>query len=232
MSLNRRAAARQRGLSIVELMVGITIGLIVVAAASLVVTTQLVDNRRLLLETQLQQDLRATADIITRELRRADYYTLAYASIWDEADPAGVMPTPMGPMTPASGVATQVEYQYMRRPGDQGPYEFRLDNGAIQSKLGPLASWQDLTDKAVMQVTDFTVTSTDSQTFRLTCPQLCPPPGGPEACWPTLSMRVFDVVITAHAKSDTTVQRTLNTSVRVRNDRVEFDNPLNPICPG
>jgi len=67
----RRHRSAQQGLSLVELMVGITIGLFVVAAASLVVSNQLFDNRRLLLETQLQQDLRATMDIITRQLRRA-----------------------------------------------------------------------------------------------------------------------------------------------------------------
>ena len=55
-------------------MVGVAIGLFVVAAASMLVVTQLSDNRRLTLETQVQQDLRATADIITRELRRAGHW--------------------------------------------------------------------------------------------------------------------------------------------------------------
>ena len=64
-------ARSQRGLSLVELMVGIAVGLFVVAGAVMVVTTQLGDNRRLLLDAQLQQDLRATLDIVTREVRRA-----------------------------------------------------------------------------------------------------------------------------------------------------------------
>lgn len=63
---HREGGARQRGLSLVELMVGITVGLFVVAAAATLVANQLSDNRRLLLETQVQQDLRATMDIITR----------------------------------------------------------------------------------------------------------------------------------------------------------------------
>ena len=73
---------RQRGLSIVELMVGVAIGLFVVAAASMLVVTQLSDNRRLTLETQVQQDLRATADIITRELRRAGHWGKARDGVW------------------------------------------------------------------------------------------------------------------------------------------------------
>ena len=62
-----------RGISIVELMVGITISLFILAGASLVLTTQLDSNRRLLLEAQVQQDLRTTADMISRDVRRAGY---------------------------------------------------------------------------------------------------------------------------------------------------------------
>ncbi len=69
-------------------MVGIAVGLFIVAGATMVVTTQLGDNRRLLLETQLQQDLRATADIITRELRRAGAEGSATSHVWAPADAA------------------------------------------------------------------------------------------------------------------------------------------------
>ena len=55
------------------MMVGIAIGLFIVAGAVALVATQLGENRRMLLETQVQQDLRAAADIITRELRRGGY---------------------------------------------------------------------------------------------------------------------------------------------------------------
>ena len=59
---SRIARRPPRGVSIVELMVGITIGLFILAAATVMLTSQLADNRRLLLEAQVQQDLRATAD--------------------------------------------------------------------------------------------------------------------------------------------------------------------------
>ena len=65
---------RQTGLSLVELMVGVAVGLFVVAGATLVVSNQLGDNRRLMLETQIQQDLRAAADLIARDLRRSGYW--------------------------------------------------------------------------------------------------------------------------------------------------------------
>ncbi len=68
--LTRRCQC-QRGLSLVELMVGIAVGLFIVAGTVTLATSQLSENRRVLLETQVQQDLRAAADIIARDLRRA-----------------------------------------------------------------------------------------------------------------------------------------------------------------
>lgn len=222
--------AAQRGLSLVELMVGIAIGLIVVAAASLVVSTQLSDNRRLLLETQLQQDLRASADIITRELRRSGYWNVAQRGVWydDDPDPT-VLANAFAPVTPASGVATQVDFRYMRRPGDQGPFGFKLEGGAIKSYLG--AAWQQLTDAQVMLVTAFNVTSDDPQSFQLTCPRLCA--DGTQDCWPVLTMRNLRVDITAQSRSDPSVQRTLTARSRVRNDLVQFNDPIDPtkVCP-
>ena len=85
---------RQRGLSIVELMVGVAIGLFVVAAATMLVSTQLSDNRRLMLETQVQQDLRASADIITRELRRAGHWGKARDGVWFAGNVAAVRDNP------------------------------------------------------------------------------------------------------------------------------------------
>ena len=66
----RQPSRRARGLSIVELLVGIAVGLFVLAGATLLVSSQLSDNRQLMLETQVQQDLRASADLIARPTPR------------------------------------------------------------------------------------------------------------------------------------------------------------------
>ena len=78
-------------------MVGVAIGLFVVAAATMLVATQLSDNRRLMLETQVQQDLRATADIIARELRRAGHWAKARDGVWYEGNAAAVRDNPYRP---------------------------------------------------------------------------------------------------------------------------------------
>ena len=72
----------ERGTSIVELLIGIAIGLFIAAGATLLLTSQIGDTRRLLLEAQVQQDLRAAADLMSRDLRRAGYWGNAYRHVW------------------------------------------------------------------------------------------------------------------------------------------------------
>ena len=113
-----------RGISIVELMVGITISLFILAGASLVLTTQLDSNRRLLLEAQVQQDLRTTADMISRDVRRAGYWGKAYCQVWpaslDLAECPG--PNPYTLMTPnvAAGAQVVSEIRYRRSTDAEG----------------------------------------------------------------------------------------------------------------
>lgn len=51
---SRAARRSDRGFTIVELMIGIAVGLFVVSGAALMFTSHLDDNRRLILETQIQ----------------------------------------------------------------------------------------------------------------------------------------------------------------------------------
>jgi type IV pilus assembly protein PilW len=215
----------RRGLSLVEMMVGITVGLIVVAGAALVVAGQLGDNRRLLLETQVQQDLRAAADIVTRDLRRAGAWGSGGGGSGDEFARLGIwtvgaaaMPQPYGAVQPTAFVASQVNYQYFRGQTDYG---FRLQNGTIQTLLGN--TWQDLTDRRVVQITTFNVTPRNAPALQVPCPNDCP--GGGGACWPTVTVREFVVDITGQSVADAAVQRSLSTTVRLRNDA------LSGACP-
>jgi len=226
---------RQRGLSLVEMMVGIAVGLFVVAAASLMVSMQLNDNRRLLLETQVQQDLRASLDIVTRELRRAGFWSRAETGVWspDSGPPQrNVYLT----ATPSSGNAAAVGYNYRRPDGGGGPFGFDLTGGAVRTLLAG-AGWQELTDKNVLNIESLRIDADNSVLVRLQCPKACPPPGPGQAvdfCWPTIGVRSFIVTITGSAVSDASVRRTAQSRVRLRNDAVVFNagDVLDPqACP-
>ena len=217
---------RQRGMSIVEMMVGIAIGLFIVAGSSLVVSTQLGENRKLLLEAQLQQDLRAAADIIARELRRASFMADAYRTVWFPATPRiweNIYPD-------IAVASTIVDFSYQRGPGQHGPYGFRLSGGVIQTRLAD-AGWQELTDSRAVQVTQFNITPNVISTIVLPCPKACP--DGTADCWPKLVQREFKVEIRANAVGDANIVRKHTSVVRVRNDWVQFRDAVNPllICP-
>lgn len=229
MPLNR-SAARQKGLSLVELLVGITVGLFVVAAAGMLVANQLTDNRRLLLETQIQQDLRSTADIIARDLKRTGRYLSAADWVWPavvEAEPdlqVVQMPTPQ-----------EIQFRYVRASGESGWWGFKYDSAtfAVQTLLPSNAvfAWQDLTDKRTLKVTAFTITDQSEPPIQLPCPKICA--DGTQACWPVYRVRAYKVDISGEAVSDSSVKRTVSTVVKLRNDALRYMDAANPtwICP-
>jgi len=238
--------ARQRGVSLVELMVGITVGLLVVAGASLLVSSQLTENRRLLLETQVQQDLRATADIIARELRRAGHWRRAEAGVASTSNGAAVRNDYMSVgsigNTQCSGLLANFDicFNYLRPLGladadvngaPRYTFGYRLTGGVIKTKLSTSAeSVQDLTDVKVLEVRSFTIELNDAVSdanrwVLIPCPKLCPPNALNQVttdCWPRVAMRDATITITGRAVSDHAVQRTVVSRVRLRNDQVQF----------
>ena len=228
----RPGPVSQHGLSLVELMVGIAIGLIIVAAASLLMSGQLNENRRLLAETQLQQDLRAASDIITRELRRvgANIEVQSLNGLWFPGRTAPVAENALAePLTPLAG-ATGSEVMFTYNPGGAAiaNFGFKLEGGAIKTRLLS-AGWQELTDPRVMRVTSFTITRDPDTEIQLPCAKLCPGTND-AACWPKLNLRNLSVAITASAAAVPGIDRSIQTRVRLRNDFLRFSAP-GLVCP-
>jgi type IV pilus assembly protein PilW len=220
----QRGQRRQRGLSIVELMVGIAVGLLVVAGATLLTANQLTDNRRLLLEVQMQQDLRATADIISREIRRNGWWASAQNGVWFPGQVGAPVANPYQGFVDS---ASTLDITYSRilptRPENNvldadESYGFRLDTAtdAIETRLSDATPWQQLTDPRALRVTDFTVGVVESPPVQIACPNECA--GGGTACWPTSTVRTVTVNITGQAVADAAVQRSIRTVVLLRND--------------
>ena len=216
---------RQTGLSMVELMVGVAIGLFVVAGATLAVSNQLGDNRRLTLETQIQQDLRAASDVIARDLRRSGYWANAQDGVW-HAGAVAVTSNPYTALTPASGVASEVRFGYSRGEVENNALDandeagFRLVANAVQMRTG--GQWQALTDSTTLRVIEFRVTL-NSQAVALSCFNPCPV--GALACPPTQTVREIEVFIDGTAVHDPSVRRNARSNVRLRND------VINGACP-
>lgn len=222
-----------RGMSIVELMVGVTIGLFILASATMVASTQLADNRKMLLETQIQQDLRATADIVGRDLRRAAYWAESFRQIWpDTANAANANPYAALVVGSHSivydrsqderqrwaGVGSPVGFDNNTVDGDERVgFQWNQTNKTVEMLVGA-NNWQALTDQNVVEITQFDVTLT-RQNLPAPCGEQCPALG-PGGCPLTLQVRNVSIVITARAVHDPTVQRSVQSDLRLRNDLV------------
>lgn len=226
----RRTA--QRGVGLIELMVGITVGLIVAAGAAVVATRQINEHRRLMLEVQIQQDLRVAADLLQQDLRRAGYRGLPSNGVWEPERSGGKIaakPAIASPYAELTQGSKELLYRYARiQPGSNAMNEsnvlanneqfgIRLSNKTLYLQLGMAngqPNWQPITDPDMVEIEDF-VPVVETQEISLA--DLCDCTGS--AC-PTLTVRRVDFTIQAVAKSDSKVKRTLKVSEKVRADDI------------
>lgn len=238
----------QRGLGLVELMVGITVGLIVAAGASMVAVNQINEHRRLMLETQIQQDLRVAADLLQQDLRRAGFRGQSEQGVW--APPTGVGTLDETASLPAttnnysSVVKTDdasersITYAYARRigtslgasaPRDAEQFGFKWDknNGVLYARVGIVNgrdNWQPITDPDSVKIINFdpqvTQQSTDVGDF---CDRACG--AAPLPACPRHEVRQVSFTIVGEAKHDTHVKRTLSGVERLRSDVITGSCP-------
>jgi type IV pilus assembly protein PilW len=216
----------QRGLSLVELLVGVAIGLFITAAAAMLVSTQIAGNRQLLAETQIQQDLRATADIVTRDLRRASYAANpeTFASLPGNPSPPELSWASAIQISAGPDGSSQVEYKYRL---DTNVFGLRLSGNVLQRRVGD--TWQPLTDVNVLKVTSFTV-ERDEPDIKVACTNRCI--DGTESCWPQAKVRELLITIAGESATGAPVRRRIQNKVRVRNDFVSFNTQTpTQVCP-
>lgn len=220
-----------QGLSIVELLVGIAVGMFVLAGATMVVSSQISDNKRLLLETQVQQDMRAAMDIIVRDIRRSGYTKWADSLVQpvNAAPKAAVVYRPAGYNNFSASLGSSIAYSYSSKPDDamknaivaDDMHGFRLTSGKIEVLLGA-GGYQALTDPNVVTITSFDITQQVSAPMPLpTCETTpcatpaCPPPNGQY-----IATRHLVLTMNGQAVHDASIQRQVRATVRVRNDEV------------
>lgn len=241
--------SRQAGLSLVELMVGITIGLIIVAAASLMMTNQVKENTQLLTEVQLQQDLRAAAELMLRDIRRAGYNGNASNGVWAPGMAAGSWTNIYAPTSPPSA-RSNFYYAYGKATAGTVPASnesfgfaretdpdtnrgvivayngsaFDLDSTTVPASFkfataNPRS--QPLTDPNTVNITnvDIQLISQPVAVGTLATPYQACNAGA--ANCPCVIVRLVKIRIDGTSvRYPTTVQRTINLESRIRNDEV------------
>jgi prepilin peptidase dependent protein B len=229
-AIRKHSRASQRGLSIIELMVGVAIGLFIIGGAVKLFIDMFSNNRGLLLEARVNQDLRAAADIIARDIRRAGYWSGASAAF------TGASPAPNPYANYGSINANSIAYAYDRGVGASAA-GFSLSGNQIVMTVG--ATSQPLTDAGTVQITRFEITNSASATQWFDVAQNCScisiaasSAGGGcttaemlalaegSASRPQIGLRWVDIVIEGQSTTTPTVRRQVVESVRLRNDQI------------
>lgn len=214
----------ERGLSLVELLVGTALGLFIVAGAVTLLLTHLREQRSLLMEARMMQDLRATADLMARDLRRAAYWGDSAVGL-GSAD-AATRPNPYGALAPSAAASDVVRFSYSRDGTENHTVDgnetfgWRLHRGAIELDLG--SGWQRLTDPSMLTVTGFSVTpSVEPIDLSDLCTRPCDVQAAATAlCPPRQQVRRMTLRIDGRAAGTTGAVRSIETQVKLRNDVV------------
>lgn len=222
----RRSNARRgcRGFSIVELLVGVAIGLFILTGASLLYVNNLGNSRMLLAQARMDQDLRSAMDLITRDLRRGAYWVDSLKGTTTTASAA--TPNTYAAVT-VSGSASAATIAYSYDDSDSATtglnertFGFRLTStnpsvGRIEMDIGS-GNWQAVTDLNIMSITAFAITETATAIDVSTaCTTIC----AGAAC-PSITVRTYNIVLTGRSRVDPAMVRTLQSQVRVRNDAI------------
>lgn len=213
----------EHGFTLVELLVGLALGLLVVAAGTLLLAQQLREQRALLVEARLMQDLRTAADLVARDLRRAGHWGDAAAGVAGPGD-AAVRSNPYTALSPDAAASDAASFRYSRDATENHAVDaneqfgFRLRRGVLEMQLGN-ANWQALTDAGALTVTHFSVTPlAQSIDLQAQCQRPCP--SGATACPPRLEVRSLALRLVARSATAPDVVRGLSHEVRLRNDRI------------
>ncbi|MGR9072881.1 MAG: prepilin-type N-terminal cleavage/methylation domain-containing protein [Gammaproteobacteria bacterium] len=198
---------RQTGFTLIELMIGVLIGLIAVAATLTVVAGIIRSNTDYMRMVRLNQELNAVMNLMVRDLKRVGYSATADGKTANNLFMQGT-----DDLTFSDPVATdlyrQIEFTY-DRDGDgvvddneRLGFAFDTVNNAVEAKLSP-GSWLNISDDEAIQITDLTF-SDELLSITSIAPDM---------------IRYVAVSLTGNLTDDPDVSRTITERVRIRNDR-------------
>lgn len=207
----------------VELLVGMAVAMLIAAGGVMLLTGNLRDNRSLLLEARLMQDLRTASDMVARNLRRAGAWGGSSSGVWTRGATA-VLANPYVALAPSAAASDAVTFQFSRDASENHSVDsneqfgFRLRAGVLEMRLGG-SGWQAMTDANIVTVTRFSVTPSVQQiSLEGACALPCP--AASPTCPPQQWVRSFGLQLAGRSVADASVLRSVTSSVRLRNDPV------------
>ncbi|PUE10941.1 hypothetical protein B9Z51_00930 [Limnohabitans sp. T6-5] len=149
------APRSERGETLMGLLVGLSVGFVVLTAGSALLAHHLRGHRMALQDSHLHHDLRSTMDWMARELRKAQYS----AKAWETRSPTECADTFCDGFEDFSIEDDWIDFSYDRNHnGEQDNDEcmgFRLSGTELSAKRSCSASgdWLVITDRASLEIT-------------------------------------------------------------------------------
>ncbi|WP_088332150.1 prepilin-type N-terminal cleavage/methylation domain-containing protein [Lacimicrobium sp. SS2-24] len=167
---------RQRGASLVELMIAMVLGMASLSLLASVTGYGIGTNANLLNQSRLTEELRAVLFLMKREIRRAGINGDALARVQDPvANPSAFANSIVLGAYPGEMANSCILFSYdadldgeLDVPANNENYGFRLRDGAIEVRQAGIGceddGWQDVTDSEVVGITSlsFTLAQTTS----------------------------------------------------------------------
>lgn len=225
-----------KGFTLIELMVGITVSLIVLAGVTSVFVGTVKSSGDTLKASKLNQDMQAIMNIMVADIRRAGY--------WDSAGIGATIPNPFTDSGGDINTATAgcILYSYDKSAGNttngalnsQEYYGFKLNNGNVMMRRSGAnvtdctnGAWNNLNDDLIETINDLSFTSSFKCVNTVTgdtdsnnnCNTLLANPDT-EAGHTLVETRRINISMTGNLTSDPDVTKQIRASVRVRNDRI------------
>jgi type II secretory pathway component PulJ len=191
---------RQQGETLMGLLVGLAVGLVVLAAGTRMLAQHLSGHRLSLQDSHLHHDLRSAMDLMGRELHRAQYV----ANAWASRSPVACSDTFCDGPEDFNIQGSRIDFSHDRNHnGLQDNNEclgFRLSGGALQARTACSPEvWTAITDTANLQLT--------SLSWQLQCTQ--------RDGWLHRSVRM---ALTGQWPKDASRQLSLSQTLHLRND--------------
>lgn len=221
---------RQCGLSIIELLVGIAIGLIVVAGGSALYLSTSENSITSQRQFRLNQEVRAVMDIMLQDIRRAGYWSNAV-----------INSTSLNPMMTATTdlYVTPANYCWLytydatfspsHTAGTPSFFGFRLNNNTIEtlpentaltdtsSNCNNVTEWTTLTDPSTVNIR----TITPSISYKcLSTANIPSTPGSTHCNSGDVEIRQFTLSVNATHTQDPNITISLTDSVTLPNNRI------------
>ena len=223
----------QAGATLIELMVGMVVGLIVIAGVINIFLVTGTNSSDIMLSARLSNEMSSSISVMIDEIRRAGFWGTASAG--DINNPFTQSTTDLQILDSGNCILYTYDRDQDGTVDAEEYFGFKMASGAIQMRMtGTTTSdctngtWEAISDSDITTITGLTFSTTGYECVNSSTDDnwssTCDDAGHADYVAPTtgdvmIEIRQVDITLVGALASDTFVAKEYQESVRVRNDR-------------